>query len=297
MAHLDRWPDEQQRIDVVAQQDNAAHFVFAKCPREDHERAGRCDCDGERKRLRANAAGDRGRLKGGIGEWQSRAATADISGQAVGKERRSCAGAPTHQFVRHEIRSAWRRSDFSIWETRLQDYEAFCRATGRQYEPPDFHQTTIDPAVKVSWFDAVAFCKWLTEKEQNENLIDDREAYRLPTDAERCIAVDLMNESGPTGQARQGEIKNESPWGKRWPPLNDAGTIAGPRRRTTTLPVGSFKSNSIGVFDLANVWQWCLDSYKGDNSANGRDWGVLRGGSWPQVIASRCNPLSAMWLI
>ena len=143
----------------------------------------------------------------------------------------------------------------------------------------------------------MAFCKWLTEKEQNENLIDDREAYRLPTDAEWCMAVDLMNESGPTAQARQGEIKNESPWGKQWPPLNDAGTIAGPRRRTTTLPVGSFKSNSIGVFDLANVWQWCLDSYKGDNSANGRDWGVLRGGSWPQVIASRCNPLSAMWLI
>ena len=51
----------------------------------------------------------------------------------------------------------------------------------------------------------------MADKEKNENLIDDREAYRLPTDAERCIAVDLMNESGPTGQARQGEIKNESP--------------------------------------------------------------------------------------
>ena len=24
----------------------------------------------------------------------------------------------------------------SIWETRVQDYEAFCRATGRRYEPP-----------------------------------------------------------------------------------------------------------------------------------------------------------------
>ena len=27
-----------------------------------------------------------------------------------------------------------------------------------------------------------------------------------------------------------------------------------------------------------NVWQWCLDSYKG--GAHTRDWGVLRGGSW-----------------
>jgi len=29
VAHLDGWPDEQQRIDVVAQRDNRAHFVFA----------------------------------------------------------------------------------------------------------------------------------------------------------------------------------------------------------------------------------------------------------------------------
>src|SRR5439155_820336 len=43
----------------------------------------------------------------------------------------------------------------SVWETRVQDYEAFCRATGRHYEPADFHQTATDPAVKVSWFDAM----------------------------------------------------------------------------------------------------------------------------------------------
>ena len=172
---------------------------------------------------------------------------------------------------------------FSIWDTRVQDYEAFCRATGRRYEPPDFHQTPTDPAVKVSWFDAVAFCKWLTEKEQNENLIDDRESYRLPTDAEWSIAVGLVNESGPTPEARDGKIRNEFPWGKQWPRPNDAGDYAGAsgKRRIATLPVGSFKSNSIGLYDLGgNVWEWCLDTYKGDNSASGRDWGVLRGGSW-----------------
>jgi formylglycine-generating enzyme required for sulfatase activity len=171
----------------------------------------------------------------------------------------------------------------SIWETRVQDYEAFCRATGRHYEPADFHQTATDPAVKVSWFDAMAFCKWLTEKEHNENLIEDRQAYRLPTDLEWSMAVGLVNETGATPEIRDSKIKNEFPWGKQWPPPNGAGNYAaaGARRRAATMPVGSFQPNSIGLYDLGgNIWEWCLDTYKGGSSATRRDWGVLRGGSW-----------------
>ena len=51
-----------------------------------------------------------------------------------------------------------------------------------------------------------------------------------------------------------------------------------------TSPAGSFKPNSLGIYDLGgNVWEWCGDSYKGtsDSPASaGRDWGVLRGSSW-----------------
>src|SRR5207249_8389400 len=32
----------------------------------------------------------------------------------------------------------------SVCATRVQDYEALCCATGRQYEPADFHQTATD---------------------------------------------------------------------------------------------------------------------------------------------------------
>jgi formylglycine-generating enzyme required for sulfatase activity len=129
----------------------------------------------------------------------------------------------------------------------------------------------------------MAFCKWLTEKEHDENLIEERQAYRLPTDLEWSMAVGLVNESGATPEIRDGKIKNEFPWGKQWPPPNGAGNYltAPGRRRGATMPVGSFKPNSIGLFDLGgNVWEWCLDTYKGGSSATSRDWGVLRGGSW-----------------
>jgi hypothetical protein len=171
----------------------------------------------------------------------------------------------------------------SVWETRVQDYETFCRATLRHCEPPDFAQAPTHPVVKVNWFDAIAFCKWLTEKERDENLIEDRQLYRLPADREWSTAVGLANESGVTPQARDGKIKNEFPWGKQWPPPASAGnypTGAG-QRRGTTMPVGSFKANALGLYDLGgNVWEWCADTYKGGSSGTGRDWGVLRGGSW-----------------
>jgi hypothetical protein len=55
---------------------------------------------------------------------------------------------------------------FSVWETRVKDYQAFCDATGRSWEKPRFYQTVA--AVNVSWEDAKAFCEWLSGKERQE---------------------------------------------------------------------------------------------------------------------------------
>jgi formylglycine-generating enzyme required for sulfatase activity len=183
----------------------------------------------------------------------------------------------------------------SVWETRVQDYDVFCAATARRHDPPDFAQGPTHPVVKVNWLDAVAFCKWLTEKERVENLLEDGQAYRLPTDAEWSAAVGLVNERGTTPESRDGKIRNEFPWGKQWPPPAGAGNYAdksGQRPRgavienysdgfAQTSPVGSFKPNALGLYDLGgNVWEWCAEGYKGDSGTTGRDWGVLRGGSW-----------------
>ncbi len=178
----------------------------------------------------------------------------------------------------------------SEWETRVRDWIAFCQATKRSPDKPDFSQTDNDPVVKVNWRDAVEFCQWLTEKERRENFLDETQIYRLPTDHEWSVAAGLPNESGATPEERDGRIRNEYPWGNQWPPPAGAGNYADQTTRRSpggiiesysdgfaaTAPVGNFKSNALGVYDLGgNVWEWCADLYK-----PGSRWGVLRGGSW-----------------
>ncbi len=295
VAHLDGWPDEQQKIDVNAQRENAARFVFANGSVKITSAPGGATVIANGKDLGQTPLvieevkpGDVSyelRLSG----YKPGLVTGKVEPQQqtflAARLEKSIGPVPGQPFTNPLGMKFVPLGDIqiSVWETRVQDYEAFCRATGRRFEPADFHQTATDPAVKVSWFDAMAFCKWLTEKERNENLIDDRQAYRLPTDLEWSMAVGLANESGATPEIRDGKIKNEFPWGKQWPPPNGAGNYAAGRegRRGATMPVGSFKPNSLGLYDLGgNVWEWCLDTYKGGSSATSRDWGVLRGGSW-----------------
>jgi len=70
-----------------------------------------------------------------------------------------------------------------------------------------------------------------------------------------------------------------------------------------TAPVGSFKPNAFGLFDMVgNVWQWCQDNWHQDYTQNpphdGSVWQggdaslrVLRGGSWysPPYTLSSAN--------
>jgi eukaryotic-like serine/threonine-protein kinase len=295
VAHLDGWPDEQQKVDVAAERENAAHFVFANGSVKITSAPGGATVTANGKELGQTPLVIE-EVKPGDVTYELRLAgykPGPVSGKVEPQQQtflaarleKSVGPAPGQPFTNSLGMKFVPLGDIqiSIWETRVQDYEAFCRATGRHCDPADFHQTATDPAVKVSWFDAMAFCKWLTEKEHNENLIEDRQAYRLPTDLEWSMAVGLVNESGATPEMRDGKIKNEFPWGKQWPPPNGAGNYAaaGGRRKAATMPVGSFKPNSVGLYDVGgNVWEWCLDTYKGGSSATGRDWGVLRGGSW-----------------
>jgi hypothetical protein len=180
---------------------------------------------------------------------------------------------------------------FSIWDTRLKDFQAFFAATGYDatagmtsmqkrgdsWKSPGFAQTEDDPVVGMSGNDGDAFCQWLTKKEQADGTLGPNQEYRLPTDAEWTTAV------GST----------KYPWGNDWPPPAGAGNYAGSEaldenwdKRPTldgyndgyprTSPVGSFKPNAYGLYDMGgNVWQWCEDT----------DGSALRGAAWTNSLS------------
>ena len=73
-----------------------------------------------------------------------------------------------------------------------------------------FPKLPAHPVVGVSADDAKAFCHWLTQKERDAHLIDETQAYRLPSDDEWTRAASTT----------------KYPWGSAWPPPNNAGNFA-----------------------------------------------------------------------
>jgi len=177
---------------------------------------------------------------------------------------------------------------FSIWETRVRDYEAFARLNGMSAPKPSFPQTPNDPMVNVSWNEAKAFCAWLTEKEEREGRIGRSQSYRLPTDAEWSVAVGLPPEKGKTPEEKDGGIADFYPWGNKWPPQPGVGNYASVLIVDSfqyTSPVGSFAANRHGLYDLGgNVWEWCGDRY-----GEWQNHRVVRGGSYESYARAHLN--------
>ncbi len=180
---------------------------------------------------------------------------------------------------------------FATWLTRWRDFDAFARAVNLKstaWRGPGFRQGPDHPVVNVTWNEAVAFCKWLTEKERKEGSLPANQFYRLPYDLEWSKAVGLQPESGRTPEARDMGVPDVYPWGTDWPPPKGAGNYTGEETGSDvaikgyddgfawTSPVGSFPANQLGIHDMGgNVWQWCMDSWNADSKAR-----VLRGASW-----------------
>lgn len=155
------------------------------------------------------------------------------------------------------------------------------------WHDPGFAQTDDHPVTNVTWNDAVALARWLSQLEGR--------TYRLPTEAEweyACRAgttTRYQHGDDPAGLPRSGNTFDAAT-AALWPAWRDRAT-PGHDGHTFTAPVGSFEPNAFGLHDLhGNVWEWVSDWYDEDGYARspqddptGPPDGnvkVRRGGSW-----------------
>ena len=169
---------------------------------------------------------------------------------------------------------------FGAWNGKENKWDKLEDASWRN---PGFVQTDEDPVVCVDWSDAIAFCQWLSKKENRH--------YRLPTEAEweYCSRAGTQT-AYPWGDDPDGGAGHCNGCDQI---AKDRFTLFPPFSWTDgfefTSPVTQFSPNAWGMYDpVGNVLQWCSDwfgDYPTDpqNDPTGAATGtlrVLRGGAF-----------------
>ncbi len=172
-------------------------------------------------------------------------------------------------------------------EVTFNEYDKFTKATQRDTVSSRGFGRGKHPVISVSWLDAIAYCNWLSYKENLSfcysldstgiHSLDTAKGYRLLTEAEWEYAARGGCESKGTSYSGS-EKPNETTWFD----INSNGT---------THIVASKAKNELGLFDMnGNVWEWVWDWYDsgyyatsptlnptGPDSGNYR---VMRGGAF-----------------
>lgn len=170
---------------------------------------------------------------------------------------------------------------FELGRTEITraEYARFVRATGRaparcreplrplsrlkslEWRDPDFAQSEDEPVVCVSWQDASAYARWLSEQTSAR--------YRLPTEAEWLHAAASLPRGGG---CEHGNVADAS-MGTRWTLASRYKCSDG---RAHTAPVARYKPSSLGLYDLAgNASEWTAGC-----AAKNCAERVYRGTSW-----------------
>ena len=196
-------------------------------------------------------------------------------------------GSEAGQDCERPIHRVW-VDEFFLAATQVTkaEYCRFLSATGATPTPfwndPNFNDPQ-QPIVAVSWFEAIAYCEWLSQASGR--------TYRLPTEAEweRATRGGVNGKLYPWGDAPPSSLPN---YESRWQ--------TGPER------VAQYEPNAFGLFNMCdNVHEWCSDWYEADfysrspeRNPCGPESGMRkssRGGSWRHHIkVSRCSARSSI---
>jgi len=166
----------------------------------------------------------------------------------------------------------------SKYQVTVEDYMLYAQATGVEV-PSDKHtHLGVDvPVRRLTWLDAVAYCKWISQREGK--------MVRLPTEAEWEYAC----RAGSTEAYFFGhdeKFLDKYAWYKE-------------NSERVTHNVGTKKPNAWGLYDMyGNVWEWTLDRYSENYEQTPRDGShhkvqsdqgmSLRGGAW-SAKAENCR--------
>ncbi len=172
----------------------------------------------------------------------------------------------------------------SKYEITFEAYDVFCEKQGRkkwsQVLLERIDQLPVDekwlgrnmPVIYVSWHDAREYVKWLSQ--------ETGQCYRLPTTLEWEHAAHGGTNTpyywgdNPNDTCQYANVADETALEADAVALK----ISCRDHYVGTAPVGNFKPNNFGLYDmLGNVWEWVKDPDQGS---------VLKGGAWNTGVRS-----------